>query len=167
MVPTVRRAHHNDVHALPDIERAAATVFLELPELAWLAEGAVTPVDEHLAYVASGTLWVADRGVLVGFLAAERVEGELHIHELSVRPEWQGRGLGRRLVEAALATARADGLAAATLTTFRDVPWNGPYYERLGFRFVDDPVDRLAELLRAEIARGLPGERRCAMRLVF
>jgi hypothetical protein len=54
-----------------------------------------------------------------------------------------------------------------TLTTFRDVIWNEPFYKRLGFRTLrDDEMDeRLAELLRQEAERGLPEGSRCAMRL--
>jgi len=33
--------------------------------------------------------------------------------------------------------ARRDCRAALTLTTFRDVPWNAAYYERLGFAQID------------------------------
>jgi hypothetical protein len=36
------------------------------------------------------------------------------------------------------AWAQRHGLAALTLTTFTDVPWNMPYYERLGFRHLCD-----------------------------
>ena len=39
------------------------------------------------------------------------------------------------------------GLPCLTLTTFRDVPWNAPWYSRLGFEPAPDEP-RLAELLR-------------------
>jgi hypothetical protein len=43
------------------------------------------------------------------------------------------------LLRCGLANAeeRARGATALTLTTFDDVPWNGPYYTRLGFRMRD------------------------------
>ena len=53
-----------------------------------------------------------------------------------------------------------------TLTTFRDVPWNAPYYERLGFRVIA-PADQGPELaaLVAEEAERIPGDApRVAMR---
>src|SRR5262249_25990398 len=43
-------------------------------------------------------------------------------------------GIGRRLVDTVCDWAKAQGFSAITLSTFRDVPWNGPFYERLGFR---------------------------------
>lgn len=61
-------------------------------------------------------------------LSAETVaDRELHIYEMSVVDTCQGLGLGRALVQAAINWAVANHLAALTLTTFRDVPWNAPY----------------------------------------
>ena len=53
-----------------------------------------------------------------------------------------------------------------TLTTFRDVPWNGPYYERCGFRVVEpgELGPGLRRIRAAEVARGLDAEPRVAMR---
>ena len=39
-----------------------------------------------------------------------------------------------RLLEGVCAWAQARGYPAATLSTFRDVPWNGPFYRNHGFR---------------------------------
>lgn len=38
------------------------------------------------------------------------------------------------MVELVEEWGRGAGRPATTLTTFRDVPWNGPYYRRLGYR---------------------------------
>ena len=56
-----------------------------------------------------------------------------HIEQVGVDPAFARRGLGRRLIEHVAAEARRWGLGALTLTTFRDVPWNGPWYARHGF----------------------------------
>lgn len=103
----------------------------------------------------------------VGFLTAEVVGDHLHVWELSVQRGSQRQGLGRMLMEHATQWARDCGLAALTLTTFRDVAWNGPFYERLGFEALAPPDlgPDLARLLAQEAARGLPSNRRCAMRL--
>jgi hypothetical protein len=42
------------------------------------------------------------------------------------------------------------GYPAVTLRTFRDVPWNGPFYLRRGFAVVDS-----AALSPGHVARGL------------
>jgi hypothetical protein len=41
-----------------------------------------------------------------------------------------------------------------TLTTFRDVPWNGPFYAGLGFRAVDELTPGLAAVRDHEKAIG-------------
>ncbi|CAN5517152.1 GNAT family N-acetyltransferase [soil metagenome] len=47
--------------------------------------------------------------------------------------------------------AHEKGLDGLTLTTFRDVPWNAPYYRRLGF--TDLPDTEWGPHLRAKVAR--------------
>jgi GNAT superfamily N-acetyltransferase len=163
----IRAATAGDAAGLPDVERAAGTTFRNLPDLAWIADGDPMGATDHLRFIAQGTSWVAEEdGRAIGFLAAERAGPELHIVELSVRPEHQGHGVGRRLIAAALAEADNAGLTAVTLTTFRDVPWNAPFYARVGFKEVPPGAlsSRLAAATAQESARGLPAERRCAMR---
>jgi len=106
-------------------------------------------------------------GSLAGFLAAQQAGDALHIWELSVRQDQQRKGTGRALIAQAAAFAREQGLQALTLSTFRSVAWNQPMYLRLGFTVLspEDCDERLRGILRREIAAGLPGERRCAMRL--
>jgi GNAT superfamily N-acetyltransferase len=69
----------------------------------------------------------------VGFVCVELVDGNPHIWQLAVHPDHGRQGLGRALVMATCEWARSEGFDAITLTTFRDVPWNGPFYESLGF----------------------------------
>ncbi len=159
-----------DIALLPDVERSAAESFRQIPGLAWIADDGVTPESDHAELMAAGTSWVAlAAGEPVGFLAAEVIGCELHIWELAVRQDQQGRGLGRALVQAAVDGAADRGLAAVTLTTFREVPWNQPFYEKIGFSTLpaDAAGERMAAVLRSEVEQGLPGERRCAMRLVI
>ena len=167
MSVAVRLARVSDAALLPAIERAAGTRFRSLPELAWIADGEPMREDAHRRLIAQGTSWIAEgSGAPVGFLAAERSGPELHIVELSVLPEYQGQGIGRALIDAALARADNDGLTAVTLTTFRDVPWNAPFYARIGFGEVPPLAlsARLAAIRANESRHGLPAERRCAMR---
>lgn len=57
-------------------------------------------------------------------------------------------------------------MTALTLTTFSDVPWNRPYYERLGFRVLDEVElsPGLRRIRREEAQRGLDRWGRVAMR---
>ena len=169
MAYTLRRARVDDAEALPDIERSAARLFAQDPELTWLAAAAVTSSAEHRQHIATSPVWVveaADTGI-VGFLSAAVAGSHLHVQELSVAREAQGQGLGRQLLLAAIEHARGQGLLAVTLTTFRALPWNEPFYRRCGFAtLAAQQIDpRLQQLLDEEAAHGLPRHRRCAMRL--
>jgi ribosomal protein S18 acetylase RimI-like enzyme len=156
-----------DLPVLTAIEKSAAQAFLETDDLAWLAEGEVQSLERHRILMYSGTNWAArnDCGEPVGFISAEETGDELHIWELSVHRDYQGSGIGRALVKKAIESARTKHLSAVTLTTFRDVPWNAPFYKRLGFRTLelDNMPERLKGILEAERAHGLPPDRRCAM----
>lgn len=103
----------------------------------------------HGVFVAEGP-----DGSPVGFAAALPVDGFLHIAELSVDPDHGRIGLGRALVEAVDRVARRDGFAGVTLTTFRDVPFNAPFYARLGF--VELPLAAASEALRRQFDAELP-----------
>ena len=166
---TIRRARLADAAALPAIERSAAELFRCDPSLAWLADAQVTDAEHHQMAIETNEVWVAQSpdGVLMGFLSAIEVDNELHIQELSVRQRFQGRGAGRKLLLTAVEHARYRELYGLTLTTFRDLPWNEPFYQRQGFETLSPAQlgPRLATVLNDEVAHGLPGERRCAMRL--
>jgi GNAT superfamily N-acetyltransferase len=160
---TIRVAALTDASALPQIEFSAGRRFLTIPDLAWLADGDDMPVEAHQRYIVQGTEWVAlnENQDLVAFLAAEIVNRDLHIWEIAVRGDVQNRGIGRELINVAIAFARERYLESLTLTTFAHVPWNAPWYSRLGFEISSDD-ERLATLVLAETERGWP--RRCAMR---
>jgi GNAT superfamily N-acetyltransferase len=161
----IRIATPEDASSLPEVEFSASRSFLAIPALALLPDGDEMPIETHQRYIAQGTEWVAvkESRELVGFLAAEIVNRDLHIWELAVRREVQNRGIGRQLIEAAEVFARERHLESMTLTTFSDVPWNAPWYSRLGFE-ISNGDERLAALVRIEIERGLP--QRCAMRRI-
>jgi GNAT superfamily N-acetyltransferase len=104
----------------------------------------------------------------VGFVSVEVVDGYAHIDQLSVLTGHGGQGTGRALLDEVVRWARRVELAGVTLTTFRDVPWNAPFYRRVGFAVVDDPPPGLAAVRDAERAEGFDGfGPRVAMRLAF
>lgn len=167
--PVVRPARRDELPALPAIERAAGTRFDAVPELAGIPELASSPEELQEAH-AAGLVWVAEAGdgVLIGFAHAYEVDGALHLEEIDVLPAWGGRGVGRALIAAVTAEARRRGLAAVTLTTFRDVAWNAPFYARLGFTVVAPSAlsPGLAAIVAEEAAHGLPSALRVVMRRV-
>ena len=165
----IRRARSADAAALPDIERSAAELFRLDHELAWLADSDVAPVTQHLRAIEQMCVWVAATADQqpAGFLRALEIDRQLHIDELSVSLAFQGQGMGRALVSTAIEHARLSELDAVTLTTFRDLPWNAPFYQRMGFVLLtpEDSTPHLLEALNGEMTHGFPGKRRCAMRL--
>jgi GNAT superfamily N-acetyltransferase len=74
----------------------------------------------------------------VGFACVDVLDGAAHLWQLSVHPSAGRRGIGTALVGAVCDWARSHGYPEVTLTTFRDVPWNAPFYSRLGFEVFDD-----------------------------
>jgi GNAT superfamily N-acetyltransferase len=162
-VPQIRPPRPDELEALLDIERAAGRAFLDvgMPEIARDEPGTVEELEAHRV---DGRAWVAvdeaDRPV--AYLLSDLVDGCAHVEQVSVAPSHARRGLGAALIEHLGAVARTP----LTLTTFRDVPWNAPYYERLGFTVVE-PADRgpeLAALVRREAARIPSDAPRVAMR---
>jgi GNAT superfamily N-acetyltransferase len=166
---TVRLTKVEEVGLLPDIECSAGQSFRDWPQLAWIADEDDMSPEAHLQYVQKGTSWVAEvDSQIAGFLCAEVMSGYLHVWELAVRREWQGQGIGRRLMETAIEYARRHQFRWITLTTFRQVPWNEPFYRQLGFEIINtkDMDPRLVRILQHEALHGLPADLRCAMRLV-
>lgn len=162
----IRKARLEDLSALPGIERSAAEAFRRSSQPG-IADDDVAPMEAYLPLAAQGLVWVAeDGGRLVGFASSEIFEGELHLWELAVRLEAQGHGAGRALIAAVAKQARDLDLPV-TLTTFRDIPWNAPFYARCGF--VELRPAEFSPLLNLVFERqarlGLKVASRCAMRL--
>ena len=93
----------------------------------------------------------------MGLAIAGRVDGEGYLAELSVLPDHGRRGLGRAMIATVEDWARARSHTRLYLTTFRNVPWNRPYYERLGFSVIDEAQvgPDLAAIRKGERARGI------------
>ncbi|OLT22704.1 GNAT family N-acetyltransferase [Actinomadura sp. CNU-125] len=145
----VRVARDADLAVLPEIERAADGLFRPF--------GIVFPpgptVIEELIGTDAGILVAGDPPV--AFAAVRDVDGAAHLEQIAVRADLTGRGIGVPLLAAV--RTRAAGSPGVSLLTFRDVPWNMPWYERHGF--AELPEARWGPGLRAhwdaEVAAGL------------
>lgn len=163
----IRAAHRSELTRLQDIERAAGRCFRDvgMPEI---ADDEPPALDELAHYQRAGLAWVAAApdDVPVAYLLADRVDGDLHVEQVSVHPDHARHGIGRSLLDHLAERAAAQAVPALTLTTFRDVPWNAPYYARCGFVLLDDA--ELGPGLRAirekEAAHGLDRWPRVCMR---
>jgi len=96
-----------------------------------------------------------DSGTVVGFVQVIEVDGIAHLEQLSVLPEYGRHGYGRSLVEAAEDEARRRGYKQLTLRTFAEVPWNAPFYTRMGFVEEEAATPFHQELIRTEAKLGL------------
>lgn len=136
----VRFAGANDLFALIEIEKAAAKAFLpyasRLNISPKLLEG-LAPLKFLQQAQAERRLWVATyQERIVGFVAIEFLIESCFIVELDVHPDFWRRGIGSALVEACCLGAKARSFSKMTLTTFRLVPWNIPFYQQLGFKLL-------------------------------
>lgn len=167
---TIALARREQFDAMREVERAAEEIFpLDvLPQ--GLRGGSLTSDEEFEEALREGLLWcaVGERGEVLGYaIALWLADGSLHLDEIDVHPSMQRRGIGRALLERVRAHARSRSAPRLTLTTFRSVPWNMPWYASLGFAALapSDLTGELREIFEAEIARGLARERRVAMAL--
>lgn len=163
----VRPARLDELELLIEIERAAGASFRSL--------GMDVVADDDPGSTAELAPYVRDSRALVAVNAMDRpfayllldvVDKAAHIEQVSVHPDQARRGIGRALIDRAEKWARNRGLQALTLTTYVEVPWNGPYYERLGFRFLtpDEETPGLSAIREHERLAGLDAWPRACMR---
>jgi len=164
----IATARPSDLPLLPSIELAAARLLVGHAPESVLTETSSQDVLTHAQR--QGRLWVAlANDVPVGFAHVEVIEPNVaHLEEIDVHPEHGCRGLGTRLVQTVCAWAGIVGHRSVTLTTFRDVPWNLPFYARLGFAVIapEQLSPALRVVIQDETRRGLDPARRVAMRRV-
>jgi ribosomal protein S18 acetylase RimI-like enzyme len=137
----VRPARSADLRHVGPIEDAGGSQFQEL------FGDAIEPIllspaaDGRQRAGQPGFLLVAapdEQSPPVGFVHVLLIDGHAHLEQLSVLPDQQRRGIGAALTRAAMDEARAQGFDRLSLCTYRDVPWNGPFYRGLGFTEVTE-----------------------------
>ncbi|MEU4649366.1 GNAT family N-acetyltransferase [Nocardia fluminea] len=162
-----RLAREDEIAALQEIERRAGAPFAEVGMHA-VAEDEPPSREVLRAFVVEGRAWVWPDGddQAVGYLVLGMVDGRPHIDQVSVDPAYAGARIGKRLIDHAVCWAKGNGLEEITLTTFTQVPWNGPYYERLGFTYIapGDETPGLRAIRASEMVHGLDEWPRACMR---
>lgn len=166
----VRPATAADTSLLPEIERVAGLLYKTHPDDLGIPPAVFdnpTPVETFNAAWQAGRLWVAvaGPGTPIGFALVTELAGYAHLDELDVLPAHGRRGAGSLLLGTVCAWAVEKRYPAVTLRTFRDVPWNAPFYARHGFRVVQSAAlsEQHVDLERAEQARGLRLDLRVTM----
>jgi GNAT superfamily N-acetyltransferase len=162
----IRTARPDELPLLQSIELAAGVLFRDIG-MTDVASHPPPALEVFERFRQAGHLWVTADDQPTGFVLVKLVDGAAHIEQVSVHPDHQGRGLGRTLIDHVGLWGAEQGLTALTLSTFRSVPWNGPYYARLGFLELDELTPGLVEIRAEETAFGLdPAERIFMRRLV-
>lgn len=143
----IREADPSEFQLLRQIEEASDRLF---------ADVGIGPfsLDDENDHLAEAAVVLVSGNPPVGFASVEIVDGAAHIWQLSVHPSAGRQGRGSGLVTAVCEWAAREGFAAVTLTTFRDVSWNGPFYSKLGFEVLDDLSPGLAIIREHEKASG-------------
>lgn len=170
----IRQATQSDAEEICEIARSATERFTTIPALADLLEHEDISPPGVYEWLDQGRIClVTDGGRIMGFAAAHPVDRSLYIDEISVWSRDQGRGIGGLLMTVLFEWARErqrSGVAEArvSLTTYADVPWNGPWYARRGFREVPAEAVGPAHVRELELDGGerhltRPGYRRCVM----
>lgn len=163
---SITPARPQDLARLPAIELAAARLLAGHAPESILNETTASDVLQKAQM--EGHLWVALlNDVAVGFARVEVIERDAaHLEEIDVAPAHGRRGLGTQLVLQVCQWAAGNGYASVTLTTFRDVGWNMPFYARLGFEVVSAAQlsPALLAVVEDETRRGLDPTRRVVMR---
>ena len=162
----IRLAKREELWLLNDLENAAAEIFrdtkyaLEINQepLSWkLLE---QQQEQNLVWVA-----VNQSNCLLGFAVVLILDGLAHLHELSVTPQYGRQGIGTKLTKEVINWAKQTNLPGITLSTFRDIPWNAPFYRKLGFQEIPQAEigQELEKIRNKEAIAGLPIDERILM----
>lgn len=158
MTDTVRTAAGSELALLSEIELSGDALFAE--------HGIEFPAGPATieAAIADGAEVLVIGDPPLGFAALIELDDHPHLEQISVHVDHGRRGIGTQLLTEVIKRS-ASGL---TLLTFRDIPWNGPWYARHGFTELPEPEfgPDLRAHWRAEIDAGLHAlAPRLAMRL--
>ncbi|RVW01288.1 GNAT family N-acetyltransferase [Rhodococcus xishaensis] len=147
------------------MEVAAGSLFRELDMDAVADDPAPEPECFLRAHQRGHVLVAEAANCVVGFVLLNELDDALHVEQVAVVPTHGGQGIGRKLMLAAEDVARCRGYRRMTLTTFRDVPFNGPFYKSMGWSAVSQArlTPGLADVRRREAAAGLDRWPRIAM----
>jgi GNAT superfamily N-acetyltransferase len=135
----IRLARIPELPQLANLEQSAAMRFQGTP-YAFFVEAQPLPLDFVQQRFQAGQVWVAvdPQDTVVGYAVTREVDDTLYLQEIDVEPTHGQKGLGTALVETVRAWAKLWGYGLMSLSTFRNIPWNAPFYAKLGFRILDE-----------------------------
>jgi GNAT superfamily N-acetyltransferase len=145
----VRLAAQSEIPELQRIEAAGDAQFVAAGHPEFDDTGTVSAVeaseaidDRRMAVATADVPTATDTSThpieraLAGFILIAMEGTEMAVVQISVSPNHQRQGVGRRLMEGAFEQAALRGHTQLMLDTQADVAWNAPWYNALGFEVV-------------------------------
>lgn len=162
----IRSARAEDLTLLATIERSASVLF-QHTSYSFLVCAEPLPLEFVQQRFQAGQVWVAvDRSdTVVGYAITSEVDNTLYLQQIDVEPSHGRRGIGSGLISMVCSWANSHGYRVVSLSTFRDIPWNAPFYKKLGFRVLDESelTPGFQQIRLRESEAGLPIAERVIM----
>jgi ribosomal protein S18 acetylase RimI-like enzyme len=133
---TVRRATKEDASAVLACLRAAFEPYRDRYTPEAFVDTVLTPETVQQRLGSMCVLVAVNEAVdLVGTIACSVIgEGEGHLRGMAVLPEWQGRGVAEKLLQAAEGELTRRNCSRITLNTTEPLHRAMSFYERHGYR---------------------------------
>jgi ribosomal protein S18 acetylase RimI-like enzyme len=125
----IRRARAGEADAVSAVVHAAYRHYI-----ARIGKPPGPMLDDYAQRIADGQTWVLeDAERIAGILVLEETPAGMLLDNIAVLPEYQGKGVGRALLEFAEAEARQHGFGAIHLYTHALMTENIALYSRIGY----------------------------------
>lgn len=164
----IRFAYPDELPQLQEIENAAVILFRET-KYSDLIDSDPLSIEFLQVQQKDNKIWVAANSEddPVGFAVVKIIDDSPHLHEIDIQPEHARQGLGTELIQTVVEWATQAGHEKMTLSTFRDIVWNAPFYRKLGFQELNDSdlSEGLIAIRKKEAESSLPIEDRICMSL--
>lgn len=147
---TIRNTVPSDLPRIPAIQKNADELFRTIGVAATQHQTPLS-LEELSVFHDAGHAWVAtvtkegsESDTPIAYILVYVVDNDemgwtsAFILRVSVCPKYSRRGIGKALIEHVALWASRNEMSALDMTTLKNVPWNQPYFERLGFQVVDE-----------------------------
>lgn len=151
---TLRGFEPDDLPALWQVESAATRLQASQGYLELLEQSA-DPLAFEAQFAGKGVWIAADKNnQAIGYATAGELADLFWLHQMSVDPSHGRQGIGTALLMAVINHAKWAFHSAIGLSTFRDVAFNAPFYEKAGFMRVN--AASMSPALQAQLVKECP-----------
>lgn len=145
-------ARTEHIPIITQIEREAASVHPPGIMPTYLKHH-MLPYGELVEGIVNDSLFIAltDNGRVQGFILVRHFQDLALLSKVDVRPQLMRRGVGTQLINTALEKLPSWGHSHLWLTTFANMPWTVPFYEKFGFSII--PHEHQPEMIQTILAQ--------------